>query len=74
MKGDKFMITYANADECRRTVAAIRANYDRLVHMTQRYPVMIDFAGYRIVLEKPTDIDEAIVAIDLKVSAALAVC
>ena len=71
MKGDKLTVTVANAGACQRAANAIRANYERLVIMTRRYPVMIDFADHRIVLEKPADIDEAIVAIDLKVSAAL---
>jgi hypothetical protein len=71
-KGDVLEITRANIDECRIAASSLRANYERLATMVKRYPVMIDFAGYRVVFTAQAHIDEVIVAIDLKVAAALA--
>lgn len=49
-------------------LAAFRSDIEKLVRLTRKYPVEIEFGDYRFVFDKRSEIEELIRVLDKKVS------
>lgn len=67
--GEVIEVSRQNRAELAKAHDAIRRNHLRLVKATRRYPLFIEFAGYRFVLDRPAEIYDLVATLGGKLRA-----
>ena len=68
LTGDVLLVSDDNASECARALQVILANMKTILDWTSRYPVFVEFAGYRFCLEGREPFEQLVAAIECKMA------
>lgn len=68
LTGDALCVSDENLGECGRALDAVLSNIRRLRDTVSKYPVFVEFAGYRFCLESQASLDELAVSLECKVA------
>lgn len=66
--GSTVKVTNKNIEEIKASISSLLKNKDKLFESINDYPLQIDFCGYRVTVDKNSELEQLIKTLQSKVS------